>query len=186
MKTKADNTTKNYGLVEQQTVKLNYLRIAPRKVRSVANLLKGLSVNDAEAQLMIQHRRPAKAILKLLRSAVANAKNNKRWNPDHLFVASICVDQGPMLKRMLPRARGSASPIQKKMSNVRLVLGVNESLVPKYKIVVPKKVKLPPGEGRPVKEKRVKQKAKPEREKAEAKKPGFFKRMFSPKSRASK
>ncbi len=91
-----------------------------------------------------------------------------------------------MLKRMLPRARGSASPIQKKMSNVTLMLGVNEQLTPKFKIVVPKKVKLPPGEEKPIKGKREKQKQKPEEERAETKKPGFFKRMFNPKSRASK
>ena len=170
--------------MEQQVVKLNYLRIAPRKVRSVADLVKGLSVNDAEAQLLVQARRPAKALLKLLRSAVANAKNNKRWNPDHLFIASIRVDGGPMLKRMLPRARGSASPIQKKMSNVTLVLGLNETLKSKYTIVVPKKTKTPLGEEKPTKEKREK---KPEAAaKPEAKKSGFFKRMFSPKSRASK
>src|SRR6185437_10759928 len=126
--------------MEQQIVKLNYLRMAPRKVRSVGDLLKGLSVNEAEAQLMVQRRRPAKALLKLLRSGVANAKNNKKWNPDHLFVVGVRVDGGPMLKRMLPRARGSASPIQRKMSNVTLTLGVNEALKPKYQIVVPKKV----------------------------------------------
>lgn len=172
--------------MEQQIAKLNYLKITPRKVRGVGDLVKGLSVNDAEAQLMAQRRRPAKALLKLLRSAVANAKNNKRWNADHLFVADLRVDQGPMLKRSLPRARGSASPIQKKMSHVTLILGVNENLKPKYKIVVPKKIKLPPGEEKPTKAKRTKPKPKPEGETAEKKKPGFFKRMFNPKSRASK
>jgi large subunit ribosomal protein L22 len=172
--------------MEQQVAKLNYLRLAPRKVRSVGDLLKGLTVNEAEAQLMLQRRRPAKALLKLLRSAVANAKNNKRWNPEHLFVVSLRVDQGPMLKRSLPRARGSASPIQKKMSNVTLVLGINENLTSKYKIVVPKKVKLPPGEEKPTKGKRERQKQKPEEERVETKKPSFFKRMFNPKSRASK
>ena len=172
--------------MEQQTAQLNYLRIAPRKVRSVGALIKGLSTNDAEAQLLAQTRRPAKALLKLLRSAITNAKTNKRWNPDHLFIADIRVDQGPMLKRSLPRARGSASPIQKKMSHVTLVLGLNENLVPKYKIVVPKKVKLPPGEGGTTKERRAKQKPAPEEKQMEKKKPGFFKRMFNPKSRAAK
>jgi large subunit ribosomal protein L22 len=170
--------------MEQQTVKLNYLRMAPRKVRSVGDLLKGLSVNDAEAQLMVQSRRPAKPLLKLLRSAVANAKNNKRWNPDHLFIMSVRVDGGPMLKRMLPRARGSASPIQKKMSNVTLVLGLNENLKPKYKIVTPKKIKLPPGEEKSTKKKRVPKIV--EKERVEDKKPGFFRKMFSRKAGFSK
>ena len=173
--------------MEQQVAKLNYLKIAPRKVRSVADLVKGLSANEAEAQLLVQRRRPAKALLKLLRSAVANAKSNKRWNPDHLFIADFRVDQGPMIKRFLPRARGSASPIQKKMSNVTLILGLNENLTSKYKIVVPKKVKLPPGSEKPAKNKRVKPEMKPKEEAGEKKKGGgFFKRMFNPKSRASK
>ena len=172
-------------MAHEQTAKLNYLKIAPRKVRSVGDLIKGLSVNDAEAQLLIQRRRPAKALLKLLRSAVANATNNKRLNPDHLYVANVRVDQGPMLKRMLPRAKGSASAIQKKMSNVLLTLGVNETLKPKYKIIVQKKVKLPPGAEKPLKGKREKPKFAPEEKTAE-RNSGFFKRMFNPKSRASK
>ena len=170
--------------MEQQIAKLNYLRIAPRKVRSVGDLVKGLSVNEAEAQLLVQSRRPAKALLKLLRSAVSNAKNNKHVNVEHLFVASIRVDGGPMLKRMLPRARGSASPIQKKMSNVTLILGINENLKSKYSIVVPKKVKTPRANEKPKKEKREKpEEAAPV---DRNRKQGFFKRMFSPKSRASK
>src|ERR1700734_2843668 len=132
--------------MQQQTAKLSYLRIAPRKTRSVADLIRGLSVNDAEAQLLVQRRRPSQALLKLLRSAVANAKNNK-LNADHLFVKEIRVDGGPMLKRYLPRARGSASPIQKKMSHVTLILGTNPKLKPKYTIVVPKKSKLPLDQG---------------------------------------
>jgi large subunit ribosomal protein L22 len=168
--------------MEQQTAQLNYLRIAPRKVRSVGDLLKGLSVNDAEAQLLVQRRRPAKALLKLLRSAVANAKNNKRWDPEHLFVIAVRVDGGPMLKRMLPRARGSASPIQKKMSNVTLTLGVNENLKSKYKIVVPKKAKLPPGGERPIKNKRTPKTEAPHDQKEPKKKSGFFRRVFSRKA----
>jgi len=151
--------------------------MAPRKVRSVGDLVKGLSVNDAEAQLLVQHRRPAKAILKLLRSAVANAKTNKKWNADHLFVESVRVDGGPMLKRVLPRARGSASPIEKKMSHVTITLGVNENLKSKYTIVAPKKTKLPQvSEGKKVKDKRN---PKEYEKQIEAKKPSFWKRTWS-------
>jgi len=161
----------------ETTAKLSYLRMAPRKVRSVGDLVKGLSVNDAEAQLIVQRRRPAKAILKLLRSAVANAKNNQQLNPESLFVKTVRVDGGPMLKRYLPRARGSASPIEKKMSHVTLILGVNENLKSKYKIVAPKKTKLPPGEDKRVKNKRPNA---PEKETHEPKKSqGFWKRTFS-------
>lgn len=155
--------------------------MAPRKVRSVGDLLKGLPVDQAEAQLLLQRRRPAKAILKLLRSAVANAKNSNA-DANHLFVMSVRVDGGPMLKRFLPRARGSASPIEKKMSHVTIVLGVNEKLAgPKFKIVVPKKTKLPPSEDRRTK---IKHSEKPEEEKKEPKKSqGFWKRTFGRASR---
>jgi len=163
------------------TAQLRYLRIAPRKVRSVADLIRGLPVNDAEAQLLVQARRPAKPLLKLLRSAVANAKNNKQ-NADHLFISEIRVDGGPMLKRYLPRARGSASPIQKKMSHVSITLGVNEKLAPKYKIVVPKKVKLPPGEDRPSKAKKRVAKAGEEKPVEPKQKPSFFQKVFRRKA----
>jgi len=166
----------------KQVAKLNYLRMTPRKVRSVADLIEGLPVNEAEAQLMVQRRRPAKVLLKLLRSAVANAKNNRQLNIGNLYIESLRVDQGPMLKRYLPRARGIATPIQKKMSHVTLVLAEKEGLTPRFKIVVTKKVKLPPGEGKPAK----REKQRPEEKMAEAKRPGFLKRLFSPKSRAAK
>ena len=170
--------------METQTAKLNYLRIAPRKTRSVAYLIRGLSVNEAEAQLMVQRRRPSKALLKLLRSAVANAKNNK-LNADHLFVKEIRVDGGPMLKRYLPRARGSASPIQKKMSNVTIVLGTNTNLKPKYTIVVPKKAKLPPGQEPKAKGRKTPNPPKPKTEQDHfepRKKQNFFKRVFGRKA----
>src|SRR3989344_3194296 len=104
---------------QKQVAKLNYLRIAPRKVRSVGDLIKGLSVNEAEAQLLLQRRRASVSLLKLLRSAVAGAKE-KKMQPDALYVESLRVDQGPMLKRFLPRARGLATPIQKKTSHVTI------------------------------------------------------------------
>ena len=101
---------------------LRYLKIAPRKVRSVSNIIKGLPVDEAEAQLLVQPRRASKPLLKLLRSAIANAKNKESDSGLGWKVGSIRVDQGPMLKRYLPRARGMATPIQKKMSHVTLVL----------------------------------------------------------------
>lgn len=173
--------------MQQQTAQLNYLRIAPRKVRSVADLIRGMSVNEAEAQLLMVSRRSAKPLLKLLHSAVANAKN-KQINADHLFISEIRVDQGPMLKRMLPRARGSASSIQKKMSHVTLTLGVNSKLSSKFTMAAAKKKKLS-------KEPKA-DKEKPTREKRTAdagpgvvepkKKHGFFRRTFSGKSGSAK
>lgn len=168
----------------KQTVKLNYLRMAPRKVRSVADLVTGLSVREAEAQLLNLRRRPAGPLLKLLRSAVADIKHNKHLNEEKFYIESFRVDGGPMLKRSLPRARGSASPIQKKMSNVTLVLAEREGMAPpRFKIIVTKKAKLPPGEQRSMKKEKMKDERAPEKL---ASKPGFFKRMFSRKAGFSK
>jgi large subunit ribosomal protein L22 len=173
--------------MQQQIAKLNYLRIAPRKVRSVADLIRGLSVNDAEAQLFMVRRRPAQPLLKLLRSAVANAKN-KQINPDHLFISEIRVDQGPMLKRIMPRARGSASPIQKKMSHVTIVLGVNAKLSSKFTIISTKKKKLPkePKADKPKSARKHVSEQEPEMLETAKRKHGFFRRTFGGKSGTGK
>jgi large subunit ribosomal protein L22 len=170
----------NQQLVKTQVARLRYLRMAPRKVRAVGNLLRGLSVNEAEAQLMFQSRRASKPLLKLLRSAKANAVTNARLDPAKLYVQTIFVDQGPMLKRMLPRARGSASPIQRKMSHVTLVLAESLQQKPSRFTIAPrKKAKKAPEETR--KEKKV-----PERKGLDAaprtSQGGFFKRVFRRKS----
>lgn len=173
------NTTNTATTMKKETVKLNYLRIAPRKVRMIADLLRGLPVNEAEAQLLLQRRRPAKPLLKLLRSAAANAVHNSHLSPEKLYVESVRVDQGPMIKRVLPRARGMATPIQKKMSHVTLVLAENPGLKPmRFKIVVSKKIKKAGKETK--KEKRVSDK-KPA-EMIQTKNPGFFKKIFRRKS----
>ena len=166
--------------MERQVVQLNFLRMTPRKVRAVGDLIKGLPVIEAEAQLMAQSRRAAWPLLKLLRSAVANAKVNQNANSEKLYVQNLRVDQGPMLKRYLPRARGSASPIQRKMSHVTLVLVENPNLPsPRFKIVIPKKTKLPPEKRpKPGKEKTV----RGEEVQPKKKSSGFFKKMFSRKT----
>ena len=166
----------------KQIAKLNYLKIAPRKVRSVATLVVGMSVNEAEAQLLALTRRPAKVLLKLLRSAVSNAKNKKNIKIDQLYIKSFRVDQGPMLKRSLPRARGMATMIQKKMSHVALVLEENPKLkAPRFTITVPKKIKMP---GSTTSAKKPKQKPTTEEgeQKTKRERPSFFKKVFSRKS----
>lgn len=163
----------------KETVKLNYLHIAPRKVRLLANVIKGLPVNEAEAQLYLRPQRASKPLLKLLRSAVANAKNNQKADTDKLVVDQIWVDGGPVFKRFLPRAMGRATPILKKTSHITLVLKESgKKFEPKFNIVVEQpKVK---------KEKKVK-KAMPKAEiKKEAvklkEKVGFLRRIFRRKS----
>jgi large subunit ribosomal protein L22 len=101
---------------------LNELRISPRKVRLVAGLIRGKSVVQARQQLNFLPKRSAEPILKLLNSAVANAKNNFKISESALFVEKIFVNQGRVLKRGLPRAFGRTSPIQKKNSRVTLML----------------------------------------------------------------
>jgi len=170
--------------MKEQIAKLRYLRIAPRKVRLVANSIKGLSVNEAEAQLLMNPKRPSLALLKLLHSAVANAKNSQ-LDPTRLFIKEIRVDQGPMLKRYLARAMGRASTVQKKSSHITLVLAESEKLkVPRFKIIKPEKVSKKKAE-KIKKEMKVEKPKVPETEKEKAKpaeKPSFIRRIFRRKS----
>jgi large subunit ribosomal protein L22 len=104
------------------SAKLRYLRIAPRKVRLVADLIRGKSVSEAETILNSLSKKSALPLSKLLKSAIANAKNNFQLNPTKLYISKITVDEGPKLKRWRPRARGQAYEIQKKTSHITLVL----------------------------------------------------------------
>lgn len=114
------------------TAELNYLRIAPRKVRLVARAIRGKSVPDAERALKFLVRRAASPLEKLLRAALANAKQNFQVSdPELLVVSDVTVNQGPMLKRSRPRARGRAFPIHKHTSHVRLVLEAAGRVAPK-------------------------------------------------------
>ena len=103
------------------TAKLNHLRIAPRKVRMVADLIRGKSVEDAEKILQFQIKRGAEPMLKLLKSAMANAKQG-HLAENKLYISKITVDEGPKLKRSMPRSRGRAYPIQKKTSHITIFL----------------------------------------------------------------
>lgn len=100
---------------------LNNLRIAPRKVRLVANLIKGMSVDQARGQLKFLAKRSSEPVLKLLNSAVANAKNFD-LDEKNLYISSIFVDSGQTLKRWLPRAFGRATPIMKRSSRITIIL----------------------------------------------------------------
>jgi len=102
--------------------KLHYLRIAPRKVRLVADLIRGKSVIEAENILNFTFKKPVLPVLKLLKSAIANAENNFNLKKESLYISKILVDEGPRLKRLFPRARGRANIIQKKTSHITIVL----------------------------------------------------------------
>ncbi len=162
----------------EQTAKLNYLHIAPRKMRAVANLIKGMPVNRAEAHLLLHRRRAAAPLIKLLRSAIANAKQ-RDIRMDNAYIKSIRVDKGPMLKRHLPRARGVATPIQKKMSHITIVLADGEIKNDEFTIIRPKK-KLMTSQA--VRKKQPKATEKPSGSAAPKETLGILKKVFRRKS----
>ncbi|HET6438383.1 MAG TPA: 50S ribosomal protein L22 [Anaeromyxobacter sp.] len=103
---------------------LSYLRVAPRKVRLVADEVRGMPVGDALAVLRYTTAAAAKPLAKLLRSAVANAEQKGgRVDVDALVVKTLQVDQGPKMRRFMPRAQGRAFRIEKKTSHVYVELG---------------------------------------------------------------
>ncbi len=108
--------------MKEITAQLNSYRQSPRKVRLVASSLRGKSVNDALSTLRFTVKRASTPLDKLLKSAIANAKN-AGVEKDNLFVKSISVDGGRILYRRMPVAHGAAHPIRKRTSHVKLVLG---------------------------------------------------------------
>lgn len=106
-----------------------YLRISPRKVRLVADVVRGKNVREARTVLRVTQKRGSHHILKLLDSALANAKDVGVTQDNDLYVSRIFVDEGPKLKRFLPRARGMATPLQKKMSHVTIELNHRKAVV---------------------------------------------------------
>lgn len=101
-----------------------YVRITPRKMKIVIDLIKGKSLDDAYAILMYTPKAASPVLNKLLKSAEANCVNRDTGalNRDTLYVADAFANQGPVLKRFMPRARGSAARINKRTSHVTVVL----------------------------------------------------------------
>lgn len=99
-----------------------YIRIAPRKIRVVMDLVRGKNIGEAFAILKFTPKVGAEVIEKVLRSAVANAEHNFDMNVDNLYIAAAYVDQGPTLKRIHPRSRGQAFKILKRSSHVTVVV----------------------------------------------------------------
>lgn len=102
--------------------RLTNYRQSPRKVRLVAELIKGKSVKEALAQLSFLNKAAALPIKKLLLSAVSNAKNGPKIDEADLVVKNVTVDKGMVMRRFMPRAFGRAYPVRKKMSHVDLTL----------------------------------------------------------------
>ncbi len=99
-----------------------YIRISPRKVKIVIDLIRGKSVADATAILLNVPKAASEPVLKVLNSAVANAENNLELSKDNLYVAEVFADQGPTLKRFNPVARGRAMRILKRTSHITIIL----------------------------------------------------------------
>ena len=110
----------------QATAKATYLRIAPRKVQIVLDLIRNKPADEAMAILKYTPKAACEPLIKLLKSAMANAENNYNMDVTRLYVAECNVGQGPTLKRVRPRAQGRAFRINKKTSHITLVLKEKE------------------------------------------------------------
>ena len=101
---------------------LKYARVGAQKARLVADVVRGKSVDEALKTLTYMNKKTAGLIKKLIESAAANAEYKKTMNTDKLYVKTITVDQGPVLKRFRPRAQGRAFGVKKKTSHLNVVL----------------------------------------------------------------
>jgi len=105
---------------------LKYARIAPRKVKIVCDLVRGKDTKTAKAILMQTPKAASELMLKLLNSAVANAENNHNMDPDNLYISQTYANPGPILKRIMPQARGRAFRINKRSSHITIVVAEKE------------------------------------------------------------
>lgn len=105
-----------------------FIRISPRKARQVIDLIRGKDVAEAFAILRFTPHKATESVNKVLKSAVANAEHNFEMNADQLFVKEAYIDPGPTLKRIMPRARGSADVIKKRSSHITVVVSEKEGV----------------------------------------------------------
>ncbi|MBR3162983.1 MAG: 50S ribosomal protein L22 [Clostridia bacterium] len=112
--------------IQEAVATLNFARISPRKVKVVADLIRGKDVNEALAIVKFTPKASSEIIEKLLKSAMANAENNHNMDSKNLYVAEIYANQGPTLKRIRPAAKGSAVRIRKRTSHITIKLREKE------------------------------------------------------------
>ncbi|MGK2945248.1 MAG: 50S ribosomal protein L22 [Desulfuromonadales bacterium] len=106
----------------ETSAKLKYARLSPQKTRLIVDMVRGKAVQEALNILKFSPQRPADIVAKLVRSAIANAEQQGVADVDRLFVKAVFVDQGPVLKRFMPRAQGRATKIRKPTSHITVVL----------------------------------------------------------------
>jgi large subunit ribosomal protein L22 len=102
--------------------RLRFVRVGPRKARLVADMIRGKGSEEALNVLTFTKKAVAKILIKLLKSAIANATQKKNIDVDRLYIKKITVDQGPTMKRFQPRALGRATTIRKRTSHINIVL----------------------------------------------------------------
>ncbi|MFU0799786.1 MAG: 50S ribosomal protein L22 [Xylanivirga thermophila] len=107
---------------KRPTATAKYVRISPRKVKIVIDLIRGKRVDEALAILQNTPKAASQPVIKLVNSAIANAENNLGLDRNDLYVAEIFANQGPTLKRIRPRAMGRAARIRKRTSHITVVL----------------------------------------------------------------
>ena len=110
----------------QYTAKLRFADMAPRKIRPFATLIRGRRADEALESLRFLHNKGARLLEQVLRSALGNAEDRGARNIDDLVVTESRIDGGPTLKRIQPRARGTAYPIKKRYSHIRITLSDGE------------------------------------------------------------
>ncbi|MDR0679577.1 MAG: 50S ribosomal protein L22 [Puniceicoccales bacterium] len=102
--------------------KFKYAHMSAKKLRDISRILRGRRATDALSFLKFSARKSARLIFKTLSSAVANAENNNNLVASNLLVDNVLIEEGPVFKRFIPAARGSAHPIRKRMSHIRVIL----------------------------------------------------------------
>ena len=121
-RTREKTEARKQGADKRPRAIAKYIRISPRKVKIVIDLIRGKQVDQAAAILMYTPKAAAPVVLKLLNSAIANEENNLGLSREDLYVAEVYANPGPTLKRYVARSRGSASPMLKRTSHITVVL----------------------------------------------------------------
>ncbi len=122
----AENKTRHLS-ESQALAQARYVRMTPMKVRRVVDVIRGMKADQALATLQFAPQAASEPVGKVLASAVANAENNRRLDPDTLWVSAAYVDEGPTLKRFRPRAQGRAYRINKRTSHITVVVESRDS-----------------------------------------------------------
>ena len=121
-RSKEKTAARRAGADKRPQAHAKYIRISPRKVKIVIDLIRGKNVDEALAILMYTPKAACPVVAKVLNSAIANAMNNLEMNRQDLYVAEVYANPGPTLKRYVARSRGSASPMLKRTSHISVVL----------------------------------------------------------------